>query len=99
LEVLPCVQILVKSYWFKRTALIRIHRQKSSTQWIHVTSAQVVETQIRVELFARVEVVVWCRTGSIDQVAEGVIVVSVGDRGCGISELANRTVAVVIVER
>src|SRR5438132_10738551 len=58
-------------------AIIRIHCSKPAVYWIHVPGAQVVKTNTRIELLARVEIVVWRRACSRDQNPECVVVVRI----------------------
>lgn len=75
-----------------------IHRSESSSRGVRVSCAVVVEAKVGIKLFARVKVVAVGRADSGNQVAEGVVGIAVRDGGRGVGQLADRAVAVVLVE-
>jgi hypothetical protein len=56
-----------------------IHRPEAAGGGVEIAGAVVVEVEVGVELFAREQVVVGCGAGGMDEIAERVVVVGVGD--------------------
>jgi len=87
----------MKAGWVLVIPLISIHGPKTSRFWFIIPCPVVIHSQVGVPLLAGVAVVVDCRAGGGEEVAEGVVVVGVGDGGIGGSEHAHAPLAVIAV--
>jgi hypothetical protein len=73
------VDILVERHRRLNIPLEGIHRPETAGGGVEIAGAVVVEVEVGVELFAREQVVVGCGAGGMDEIAERVVVVGVGD--------------------
>ena len=85
--------------WSGIDALELVHGPEAADAGVEVASAVVVEAEVLVPLFAGVEVDVVGRAGRqvVQEVAEGVIVVTIGDCAGLVGQVANAAEAVVAV--
>jgi hypothetical protein len=74
--------------------LVVVHRPESAGVGAEVARPVVIEIQVGIELLAGEEIVVRRRTGRVQQIAEGVVIVGVGDGASGVGQRAHRTVPV-----
>jgi len=92
------VQILVKSSWIASFAFESIHAPEAVCARAQVSGAVVVQGKGRVVLLASKQVIVWRGACGVDEVAEGVVVVGIGDSSSRIRKLTYAAVAVVPIE-
>lgn len=78
--------------------VFRVSAQEPSGGWVVVPCAEVVEAEVLVVLFAAIQVVIRCRACGVEQVAEGIVVVGVGDRAGCVGQLPDAAAAIVPVE-
>ena len=76
----------------------RVHVEEAPGNRVVVSGAQIIKAQIRVVLFAAVEIVVRRCSRRVDLVAKGVVLITVGNRARGVSQLAKAAAAVNAVE-
>ena len=99
----------MKGDWFTVHSFVVVHGPEAAGGYVEVAGAVVVEAEVGVELLACEEKFVgrggdrcsaWRNAGGgrVDDVAEGVVVVGVGDRAIRIGECARAAVAVVDLE-
>ena len=86
-----------ESNWRRRINPWCVHRPESSLSLV-VLAAVVIDAQERIELLAGKQVIVWRRTGLREQVAEGIVVVGIGNGPGGVHQEAHRAVAVIAAE-
>ncbi len=92
------IDVFVERERLAFAALKRIHRPESSLPLVVITGAVVINAHGGIELLAGEEVVVGRGAGLGDQVAEGLLIVGVGDGACWAGEEAHGAVAVEAVE-
>ena len=83
----------------KHTALIRIHRQEPADGLVVVPGPQVVESDVRIILLARVQIIILRGTGAVEEITESVIGVCVRHGLGAVRELPCGKLAVVMIIR
>jgi len=71
------IEVLMQRSGIKYLSVFRIAAQEPARRWIVVSGAEVVETEVGVELFATIEVVVRCRPNFRERIPEGVVLVAI----------------------
>src|SRR6185369_9424031 len=97
-RVVVRVNVFVKARRIGTESFEGIHRPEAASIGVLITGAQVIEAEIEIKLLAAEEVNVRSTAAGRDEVAEGVVVVNVGDLPRRVGEKANAVVAIVAVK-
>ena len=63
----------------ERIPFFRISGHEPSGERVVISGAEVVEAEVRVVLFAAIQVIVWRRSSGYEIISEGIIIVGVGE--------------------
>ena len=88
----------MKRFWVISVPILGVPGHEPSGGRVVVSGAQIVQAEVRVELFAAIEIVVGCCAGGDECVTESVIFVGVGHSARCVGQLPHVSAAVVTVE-
>ena len=84
------IEILMQGFWIDGLTILWVSAEESSGCRVVVSGAQIVEAQVRVELFAAIHVVVGRCARSVDLIAKGIVLIRVRHGSCSIGEEPSR---------